>query len=122
LVGPQTATTGSLTSGRFAYECHAHRRQTTNTTAIDRLEQLYSVPKPRLVDILQRYPVATNIRWVQQEAANRGARPFLGLVLPELPASKRMSGSVAAPSVRPARVHEVEQAAFIVVAIILATP
>ena len=98
----------------------AHRRRADNTaTAIVRLEKLYPVPRRRLGVILDRYPHATDIRWVQEEAANQGAWPFLGLWLPErmngrLPHLKRVSRRrMAAPAAGVAKVHEVEQKALI---------
>jgi 2-oxoglutarate decarboxylase len=70
---------------------------------------------------LEHYPHATDIRWVQEEAANQGAWPFLGLALPELlprlTGIKRISRrAMAAPSAGSARVHDVEQAAVITAA------
>ncbi|MGS0686863.1 multifunctional oxoglutarate decarboxylase/oxoglutarate dehydrogenase thiamine pyrophosphate-binding subunit/dihydrolipoyllysine-residue succinyltransferase subunit [Nakamurella sp. GG22] len=119
---PENVTTVLLTSGKLYYELDAHRQRTNNTTtAIVRLEKLYPVPQRRLGVILDRYPHATDIRWVQEEAANQGAWPFLGLALPEL--MPRLTGinrisrrAMAAPSAGSARVHDVEQAAVITAA------
>jgi 2-oxoglutarate decarboxylase len=66
--------------------------------------------------VLERYPNAKDVRWVQEEPANQGAWPYFGLELPEkLP--ERMSGirrvsrrRMAAPAVGSSKVHEVEQA------------
>ena len=69
----------------------------------------------RLGAIFERYPNATDFRWVQEEPANQGAWPFYGLHLPELyPDLPRRdagspAGSMAAPSAGSGKVHEVEQ-------------
>jgi 2-oxoglutarate decarboxylase len=65
--------------------------------------------------VLERYPNAKDIRWVQEEPANQGAWPHMGLELPEkLP--ERLSGltrisrrRMAAPAPGSSKVHEVEQ-------------
>jgi multifunctional 2-oxoglutarate metabolism enzyme len=86
--------------------------------ALVRLEQLYPVPDRRLAAVLDRYPNAEDIRWVQEEPGNQGAWPFLGLVLPvkmpRLVGIKRESRrAMAAPAVGSSKVHEVEQQALI---------
>jgi multifunctional 2-oxoglutarate metabolism enzyme len=88
-------------------------------TAIVRIEQLYPLPHRQLTAILERYPNARDVRWVQEEPANQGAWPYFGLELPErLP--ERLSGitrisrrRMAAPAPGSSKVHEVEQADII---------
>ena len=41
--------------------------------AVIRLEQLYPWPEPQLVDVLDRYPAATEFIWLQDEPENMGA-------------------------------------------------
>jgi len=109
-----------LCSGKIAYELNAEReKRGAWDTAIIRVEQLYPVPVEQLTETLDRYPNATDIRWVQEEPANQGAWPFFGLVLPEL-LPDRLSGirrvsrrAMAAPSSGMSKVHEVEQAEVI---------
>ena len=84
-----------------------------------RIEQLYPLPHRQLAAILDRYPNAKDVRWVQEEPANQGAWPYFGLELPEkLP--ERLGGltrvsrrRMAAPAPGSSRVHEVEQAEII---------
>ncbi len=108
-----------LTSGKLYYELAAYRRNHEITdTAIIRLEQLYPVPRRKLGHVLDAYPTATDIRWVQEEPANQGGWPFLALALPEmlprLVGMTRVSRrAMAAPSAGSAKVHEVEQAAVV---------
>ena len=91
--------------------------------AIIRIEQLYPLPQRRLAAALERYPNATDVRWVQEEPANQGAWPFYGLSLPallpeRLGVLRRISRrAMAAPSAGSAKVHEVEQRELIAAAL-----
>ena len=108
-----------LCCGKLYWEMAAaiEKRGLTDV-ALVRLEQLYPVPDRRLAAVLDRYPNAEDIRWVQEEPGNQGAWPFLGLVLPEklprLVGMKRVTRrAMAAPAVGSSKVHEVEQQALI---------
>ncbi|TSD46207.1 multifunctional oxoglutarate decarboxylase/oxoglutarate dehydrogenase thiamine pyrophosphate-binding subunit/dihydrolipoyllysine-residue succinyltransferase subunit [Rhodococcus sp. KBS0724] len=105
-----------LVSGKLYWELLAKKhKDNRNDVAIVRVEQLYPVPKRRLQETLDRYPNATEYRWVQEEPANQGAWPFLGLALPELlpdtlSGIRRISRrSMSAPSSGSSKVHAVEQ-------------
>jgi 2-oxoglutarate decarboxylase len=108
-----------LCSGKIYYELAAARdKGGVDGIALVRLEQLYPVPDRQLAAVLDRYPNAEDIRWVQEEPANQGAWPFLGLELPEkLPrvvGIRRVSRRrMAAPAPGSSKVHEVEQTALI---------
>ena len=110
-----------LCAGKLYYELVAAREKAgrTNDIAIVRMEQLYPLATEELTAVLDRYPNADDVRWVQEEPANQGAWPFLGLWLPErmngrLPHLKRVSRRrMAAPAAGVAKVHEVEQKALI---------
>ncbi|APU17260.1 MULTISPECIES: multifunctional oxoglutarate decarboxylase/oxoglutarate dehydrogenase thiamine pyrophosphate-binding subunit/dihydrolipoyllysine-residue succinyltransferase subunit [Actinoalloteichus] len=113
---PNAVTRVLLCSGKISYELNAERlKRGLTDTAILRMEQLYPVPRRKLAAALERYPNAQDIRWVQEEPANQGAWPFLGLNLPDL-LPERLSGlkrvsrrAMAAPSAGSNKVHEVEQ-------------
>jgi 2-oxoglutarate dehydrogenase E1 component len=47
------------------------------------IERLYPRPIDELTELLQRYPNARDIRWVQDEPANMGPWPHLALHLPD---------------------------------------
>jgi multifunctional 2-oxoglutarate metabolism enzyme len=108
-----------LCSGKLYYEMAATReKQGVENIAIVRVEQLYPVPDRQLAAVLDRYPNAEDIRWVQEEPANQGAWPFFGLELPEklprLAGFRRVSRRrMAAPAAGSSKVHEVEQTALI---------
>ncbi len=105
-----------LCSGKISYELNsARQKRGVDDVAIVRVEQLYPVPAQQLVEAVERFPGATDIRWVQEEPANQGAWPYYGLKLPELLPDQfgrlqRVSRrAMAAPSAGSAKVHEVEQ-------------
>lgn len=66
-----------LCSGKIGYEALAQRdRGTSVPTAIVRVEQLYPWPERELVELLESYPSATELVWLQEEPENMGAWPF----------------------------------------------
>ena len=105
-----------LTSGKVYYELAARKnKDERDDVAIVRLEQLAPLPRRRLAETLDHYPNAEEYFWVQEEPANQGAWPTLGLALPEVvPAKlsgiKRISRrAMSAPSSGSSKVHAVEQ-------------
>ncbi len=105
-----------LTSGKLYWELLAKKqKENRDDIAIVRIEQLYPVPRRRIAETLEQYPNATEFFWVQEEPANQGAWPFLGLALPELlpeklAGIKRVSRrAMSAPSSGSSKVHAVEQ-------------
>lgn len=72
-----------LVSGRLYYDLLATRQKTADsTTAIVRVEQLYPLPHAEIAAELAKYPNA-EVVWAQDEPANQGPWPFMGLNLPE---------------------------------------
>ena len=105
-----------LTSGKLYYELVARKaKDKRDDVAIVRLEQLAPLPRRRLAETLNRYANVKEFFWVQEEPANQGAWPSLGLALPEtlperLGRIKRISRrAMSAPSSGLSKVHAVEQ-------------
>ncbi len=80
--------------------------------AILRVEQLYPLPVNELQAELAKYPDA-EIVWVQEEPANMGSWPFIGLNLPEHLGGRSLRKvarrSSASPAVGSHSVHEAQQ-------------
>ena len=75
-----------------------------------RVEQLYPLPAQQIVEVLEQYPNATDVVWVQEEAANMGAWQFMAVNLPSGRTLRRISRRASAsPAVGSAKVHDVEQ-------------
>jgi len=105
-----------LVSGRLYYDLLSNRQKSGDTsTAIIRVEQLYPLPKAEIDAELAKYPNA-DIVWAQDEPANQGPWPFMGLNLaPVLDRKLRLvsrpaSASTAAGSMKR---HAAEQDALI---------
>ncbi|GAA1341603.1 multifunctional oxoglutarate decarboxylase/oxoglutarate dehydrogenase thiamine pyrophosphate-binding subunit/dihydrolipoyllysine-residue succinyltransferase subunit [Arthrobacter roseus] len=72
-----------LVSGRLYYDLLAARQKTEDTrTALIRVEQLYPLPLDDIKAIVAKYPNA-EVVWAQDEPANQGPWPFMGLHLPQ---------------------------------------
>ncbi|SDF39720.1 2-oxoglutarate dehydrogenase E1 component [Blastococcus aurantiacus] len=104
-----------LCSGKVAYDLMAQREsEGTSDVAVVRVEQLYPLPAQQIVETLEQYPDATDVVWVQEEAANMGAWQFMAVNLPEhLPSGRTLRRvsrrASASPAVGSAKVHDVEQ-------------
>jgi 2-oxoglutarate dehydrogenase E1 component len=110
-----------LCSGKVAYDAMAGRdeRGASASTAVVRLEQLYPWPADQLAAVLDRYPSATDVVWLQEEPENMGGWTFVRGRLEDLlgdgartlrHVSRVESGSPAAGS---NVVHGLEQADII---------
>ncbi|HZE65138.1 MAG TPA: multifunctional oxoglutarate decarboxylase/oxoglutarate dehydrogenase thiamine pyrophosphate-binding subunit/dihydrolipoyllysine-residue succinyltransferase subunit, partial [Sporichthyaceae bacterium] len=101
-----------LCTGKVYYDLAAHSEEHSDT-AVVRVEQLYPLPVTELDGVLALYPNASDVRWVQEEAANQGAWPFMALHLPEHLGGrslKRVSRPASsAPAVGSHSVHDYEQ-------------
>jgi multifunctional 2-oxoglutarate metabolism enzyme len=106
-----------LCSGKVFYDLDAHREaEGRDDVAILRLEQLYPFPEKLILEQLDGYPNATELRWVQEEPENMGAYGFVHSQLHHrnvLPDRVRFSHVAREESGSPATggstVHEREQ-------------
>jgi 2-oxoglutarate dehydrogenase complex dehydrogenase (E1) component-like enzyme len=104
-----------LCSGKVAYDLMAFRdKHEIPGVVIIRFEQLYPFPSDDLREILELYPLATDVVWVQEEPMNMGPWNFmLGKLHGRLPSDRKLrfvgrppSGSPAAGSLS---MHQAEQ-------------
>ncbi len=112
-----------LCAGRVFYDLAKERdKQQRTDTALVRLERFYPYPLDEINEVLESYPNASDVLWVQEEPANMGAWPTLALVLPDaLPdgaSLRRVSRrAAAAPAVGSGKAHEAEQNALVAAAL-----
>ncbi|MET4003355.1 MULTISPECIES: multifunctional oxoglutarate decarboxylase/oxoglutarate dehydrogenase thiamine pyrophosphate-binding subunit/dihydrolipoyllysine-residue succinyltransferase subunit [Arthrobacter] len=105
-----------MVSGRLYYDLIAAREKAADTkVAIIRVEQLYPLPLEEIKAELAKYPNA-DLVWAQDEPANQGPWPFMGLNLaPEL--AKKLNRvsrpASAATATGSAKTHAVEQTLLI---------
>ena len=77
-IDPQGISRVVLCSGKIYYDLLAAREERkAEDIALVRIEQLYPFAESMVNDILQRYPVAAEVMWAQEEPRNMGPWRFL---------------------------------------------
>ncbi len=66
-----------LASAKVAHEALARRDSEGSPVAVVRVEQLYPWPYDGLAAVLERYPAARELVWLQEEPENMGAWNFV---------------------------------------------
>jgi multifunctional 2-oxoglutarate metabolism enzyme len=64
-------------SGKVAYDAMAEREKRALPVAVVRVEQLFPFPQAALLNILERYPNARELTWLQEEPENMGPWRFV---------------------------------------------
>jgi 2-oxoglutarate dehydrogenase E1 component len=64
-------------TGKVAWDAFRARADRTADAAVIRVEQLFPFPQQQLLDVLERYPNAKDLVWLQEEPANMGAWHFV---------------------------------------------
>jgi 2-oxoglutarate dehydrogenase E1 component len=103
-----------LCTGKIAHELMDARDERGAPAAVVRIEELYPWPEAQLFAILDRYPNAKQVWWVQEEPANMGAWNYIHIRLHRVLRDRAKLKHVArAPSASPAtgssKVHDAEQ-------------
>jgi 2-oxoglutarate dehydrogenase E1 component len=110
-----------LCTGKIGHELMDTRDEMGAAAAVVRIEQLYPWPEDDLVTILDRYPNAREVWWVQEEPANMGAWSYVRDKLDRILENRGEVRHVARePSASPASgsatVHDREQAQLLTAA------
>jgi len=112
-----------LCSGKIYYDLLAQVHELgSDVPAIIRLEQLYPFPTDELVPVLERYPAATELVWVQEEPRNMGAWRFvheqMHQLLPDQPEVRYVGRPErASPAEGYPALHQREQQQIVAVAL-----
>ena len=111
---PDTVQRVILCTGKIAHELMDQRDSRGAPAAVVRVEQLYPWPEAEVFAVLDRYPDAKQVWWVQEEPENMGAWPYVHQRLHKVLRERAKLKHVArAPSASPAtgssKVHDAEQ-------------
>ena len=106
-----------LCAGKVAFDALARRDELGDAgahVAVVRLEQLYPWPKDTLAEVLQGYPQAEEVVWLQEEPENMGAWNFVHSRLHRLLRTSHLLRHVsraesASPASGSAALHRLEQ-------------
>jgi 2-oxoglutarate dehydrogenase E1 component len=104
-----------LCTGKIGHQLLADRDQNEAPVAVVRLEQLYPFPRDQVMGIVESYPNASQVYWVQEEPENMGAWTFIHSRLrDDLPEGRVLKVVARSESASPATgshsIHEQEQA------------
>jgi len=108
-----------LCSGKVAVDLFtSEARRTAAGIAICRVEQLYPFPSVALGEVLDRYPSARDVVWLQEEPENMGAWEFMRPRLEELIGDRRPLRYIgrarnSSPSEGSAAWHQLNQTALV---------
>src|SRR3984957_18524584 len=73
-----------LCAGKIYYDLAAQRaKEGIDNVALVRVERLYPLPAAEIAAELRRYPATAQVAWTQEEPANMGAWPSMGLAPPQ---------------------------------------
>jgi 2-oxoglutarate dehydrogenase E1 component/2-oxoglutarate decarboxylase len=103
-----------LCTGKIAHELIDERDTRGAAAAVVRIEELYPWPEAKLFEVLDRYPHAKQVWWVQEEPANMGAWNYIHIRLHRVLRDRAKLKHIArSPSASPAtgssKVHDAEQ-------------
>jgi 2-oxoglutarate decarboxylase len=74
-----------LCAGKIYYDLADRRaKEGIGDVALVRVERLYPLPAAEIAAELSRYPATAQVAWTQEEPANMGAWPTMGLALPQV--------------------------------------
>jgi multifunctional 2-oxoglutarate metabolism enzyme len=106
-----------LCSGKIYYDLADRRaKEGRYDVALVRVERLYPLPEAEIAAEVSRYPAAAAVAWVQEEPANMGAWPYMGLRLPQVvgrPVIPVTLPASSAPAAGSAKAHAAEHGALV---------
>jgi 2-oxoglutarate dehydrogenase E1 component len=117
-IDPATTRRVLLCSGKVYYDLLVARRERDiDDVAIIRIEQLYPFPAEEIRAILQRYPAACEVCWVQEEPWNMGAWHDMHRRLLRVAGDREVGyagrAAAASPATGSYKMHKAEEADFI---------
>jgi 2-oxoglutarate decarboxylase len=106
-----------LCAGKIYYDlAEARAKGGRDDIALVRVERLYPLPAAEIQAELSRYPATSEVAWTQEEPANMGAWPTMGLKLPQVagrPVRPITLPASSAPAAGSAKAHAAEHAGLV---------
>ena len=107
-----------MATGKIAHELIDERDARKASVAVVRVEQLYPWPEERLMEVLDGYPSAREVWWVQEEPSNMGAWTFVherlaGALRDRAELHRIARSASASPASGSTKVHDREQRALL---------
>jgi 2-oxoglutarate dehydrogenase E1 component len=97
-------------SGKLYYELLEEKtKKDLVNSAIVRLEQIYPLPEEQILEILDRYPNATDYVWSQEEPINMGAWYFMGYYFPRVKLRVVARPASGSPATGSSKFHIIRQ-------------
>ncbi|MDD3132173.1 MAG: hypothetical protein PHN94_10150, partial [Bacteroidales bacterium] len=107
---PEKITRVVYCSGKLYYDLLEERqKKNIDNTALIRLEQLYPLPTKQLINIIDKYPNATDHIWSQEEPVNMGAWYFMGYYFPKVKLRVVARPASGSPATGSSRFHAIRQ-------------
>jgi multifunctional 2-oxoglutarate metabolism enzyme len=110
-----------LCAGKIYYDLAERRaKEGRDDVALVRVERLYPLPAAEIAAELSRYPAAAQVTWTQEEPANMGAWPSMGLSLPQVvgrPVFPITLPASSAPAAGSAKAHAQEHGGLVTAAL-----
>ncbi|HMG63415.1 MAG TPA: multifunctional oxoglutarate decarboxylase/oxoglutarate dehydrogenase thiamine pyrophosphate-binding subunit/dihydrolipoyllysine-residue succinyltransferase subunit, partial [Streptosporangiaceae bacterium] len=110
-----------LCAGKIYYDLAERRaKEGRDDIALVRVERLYPLPAAEVAAELSRYPAAAQVAWTQEEPANMGAWPSMGLALPQVlgrPVFPITLPASSAPAAGSAKAHAQEHGGLVTAAL-----
>ncbi|HEY3978830.1 MAG TPA: multifunctional oxoglutarate decarboxylase/oxoglutarate dehydrogenase thiamine pyrophosphate-binding subunit/dihydrolipoyllysine-residue succinyltransferase subunit [Streptosporangiaceae bacterium] len=110
-----------LCAGKIYYDLAERRaKEGRDDIALVRVERLYPLPAAEIAAELSRYPAAAQVAWTQEEPANMGAWPSMGLSLPQVvgrPVYPITLPASSAPAAGSAKAHAQEHGGLVTAAL-----
>lgn len=96
--------------GKIYYELLEEKQKLKNEKiAIIRIEQLYPLPRKKMLELIKKYKSASTWLWVQEEPFNMGAWPYIHLEFNDVPLKIIARPASGSPATGSSKFHYIRQ-------------
>lgn len=109
-VEPEKITQVIFCSGKLYYDLLDEKtKKNLSHSALVRIEQIYPLPEDQIIQVLERYPNATDFVWSQEEPINMGAWYFMGYYFPKVKLRVVARPASGSPATGSSKFHVIRQ-------------